>query len=97
MSTSVTTHDHEQIRQWAEERGGVPARIRDTGRKDGEGVLRIHFPERSNDGQDFEQLSCDDFFKNFDRNKLDFLYQDEKADGETGTFHKFVEREKEKA
>jgi hypothetical protein len=60
-------------------------------------VLRIHFPQRSENDQDFEQLSWDDFFKNFDRKKLEFLYQEKKADGEISTFHKFVERETEKA
>ena len=92
MSTSNQTHDHKKIRQWAEERGGVPAKIKNTGKTDDDGVLRIHFPENSDNDDRFEEISWDDFFENFDENKLDFLYQDKKADGETSTFHKFVSR-----
>lgn len=92
MSTSNTTHDHKIIQQWAEERGGVPAKIKGTGKEEDEGVLRIHFPENSDSDENFEEIGWDDFFENFDNNKLDFLYQDKKADGETSTFHKFVKR-----
>ena len=46
---------------------------------------------KQNDG-DFEQLSWDDLFNNFDEKNLDLVYQDEKAAGKTSTFHKFVER-----
>lgn len=91
MSTSEQTHDHKKIQKWAEEHGGVPAKIKDTGKTDSTGLLRIHFPKQSK-STDFEEISWDNFFKNFDKHKLDLLYQDEKADGEESTFHKFVER-----
>lgn len=93
MSEALTTHDHKKIQQWAEERGGVPAKIKDTGKEEDDGVLRIHFPEHSKSDR-FEEISWDDFFENFDENNLDLLYQDKKADGEPSTFHKFVERKK---
>ncbi|WP_374164729.1 hypothetical protein [Arcticibacter sp. MXS-1] len=92
MSSSNQTHDHEKIKQWAEERGGVPAKVKNTGKDDDEGVLRIHFPEHSDNDDRFEEIEWDDFFDNFEKNKLDFLYQDKKADGEVSTFHKFVQR-----
>ena len=92
-SFSNTTHDHQEIKHWAEKRGGVPAKIKNTGKEDDEGVLRIHFPDHSDDDERFEQISWDDFFENFDENALDFLYQDHKADGELSTFHKFVARQ----
>jgi hypothetical protein len=92
MSTSITTHDHKKIKQWAVERGGIPTTIRELAKKDGESVLRIHFPKQSKNDGDFEQLSCDDFFNNIDEKNLDLVYKDEKAAGETSTFHKFVER-----
>jgi len=91
MSESAQTHDHKKIQKWAEERGGVPAKIKDTGKTNSSGVLRIHFPQNSK-SNDFEEISWEDFFKNFDKHKLSFLYQDKKADGEESTFHKFVER-----
>ncbi|PWG81739.1 hypothetical protein [Pararcticibacter amylolyticus] len=92
MSSSNQTHDHAAIKKWAEERGGVPVKIKNTGDESDEGVLRIHFPEHSDKDDQFEEISWDDFFDNFERNKLDFLFQDEKADGEQSTFHKFVQR-----
>jgi len=92
MSTSNQTSDHDKIRKWAEKRGGVPAKVDTTETKGSEGILRIHFPKHSENNDDLKEISWDDFFKEFDKNKLDFLYQDEKADGEQSTFHKFVER-----
>src|SRR5919108_485833 len=40
---SRTTTDHDEIRRWAEERGGTPASVRDTG-EDEAGVLRVDLP-----------------------------------------------------
>jgi len=91
MSTSDQTHDHKRIQKWVEERKGIPAKIKGTGKSDDDGVLRVHFPEHS-DSDNFEEISWDDFFSEFDEKELDFLYQDKKADGETSTFHKFVSR-----
>jgi hypothetical protein len=91
MSTSNQTHDHHIIQEWVEKRKGIPTRIKGTGKTEDDGLLRIHFPENSK-SDNFEEMEWEDFFKDFDKNKLDFLYQDKKADGETSTFHKFVER-----
>jgi hypothetical protein len=91
MSTSNQTHDHKTIQKWVESRKGVPTRVKGPGKKDDDGLLRIHFPENSK-SDNFEEMEWDDFFADFEKNKLDFLYQDKKADGETSTFHKFVER-----
>jgi len=92
MSTSTQTHDHNKIKSWAEERGGVPAVVKDTSSSDSEGVLRIHFPDNSDSKDELEKISWEDFFDNFEKNKLDFLYQDKKSDGKQSTFHKFVNR-----
>ena len=91
MSTSNQTHNHQTIKEWAEQRGGVPARVIGTGSNGDEGILRIHFPEFSNSG-DLEEISWDDFFNDFEKEKLDLLYQDTKANGEQSTFHKLVSR-----
>lgn len=91
-NSSERTHDHKRIQKWAEGRNGIPAKIKGTGKEKGDGVLRIHFPDHS-DSDDFEEITWEDFFEEFDKSKLDFLYQDKKADGETSTFHKFVSRE----
>lgn len=92
MSTSQQTHDHETIQKWADTRGGVPAKVKGTGNGGDEGILRIHFPQNSDSNDELEEISWDDFFEKFDAERLNFLYQDEKADGQTSTFHKFVDR-----
>ena len=92
MSTSERTNDHQVIKKWTEERKGIPAKIKGTGKEKDDGVLRIHFPDHS-DSDNFEKMSWEDFFSEFDSSKLDFLYQDKKENGDRSTFHKFVSRE----
>ncbi|WP_134090496.1 hypothetical protein [Olivibacter sp. XZL3] len=92
MSTSNQTNNHDEIKKWAQERGGVPAKVKGTGDEDDAGILRIHFPKHSEHNDDLEEISWEDFFEEFEENKLDFLYQEEKADGEQSTFHKFIQR-----
>ncbi|HYZ85662.1 MAG TPA: hypothetical protein VE621_14725 [Bryobacteraceae bacterium] len=87
----VTT-DHDEIRRWAEKRGGVPARVRGTADDDDDpGLLRIDFPV---DGPDpnLEPISWDEWFKKFDQKQLAFLYQDETSNGELSYFNKLVSR-----
>ena len=92
MSATNQTHDHQAIKDWAEERDAVPAKIKGTGNQKDEGILRIHFPQKSPNNEDFEELEWDDFFKEFEENNLDLIYQEKTKDGETSTFHKFVKR-----
>ena len=88
---SKTTTDHDEIRRWVEERGGCPARVKDTGGGDDPGILRIDYTGFS--GQEsLEKISWDEFFEWFDKNGLAFVYQDEKASGEGSTFFKLVKR-----
>lgn len=93
MSNSNQTHDHRVIKDWAEQRQAVPAKIKGTGSGSDEGILRIHFPKHSKSNADFEEISWEDFFQEFDEQKLDFLYQDKTKEGETSTFHKFIKRD----
>jgi hypothetical protein len=86
MSESKTTTDHDEIRQWAEDRGGRPAAIRTKGEG---GILRIDFGEPE---EEFEAIGWDEFFRIFDENNLAFLYQDETGSGKTSRFNKFVDR-----
>ena len=83
---SKTTTDHDEIRSWVEERGGHPARV------EGTNLLRIDYPGFS--GEDtLEEISWDELFQIFDKNKLAFLYQEETKDGGKSRFSKFVENE----
>lgn len=91
MSESHTTTDHQKIKAWAEERGGVPARVAGTGNADDPGVLRIDFPGYG-DEEALEEISWDEFFDKFEASGLAFLYQDMTASGEMSRFSKFVDR-----
>ena len=87
MSEAKKTTDHAKIREWVEERGGHPARVRGTEDEGSSGVLRIDYPGYS--GEDtLEELSWDEFFEAFDENELAFLYQDD----EDSRFSKLVSR-----
>lgn len=89
---SKTTTNHDEIRRWVEERGGCPARVKDTGNGDDPGILRIDYTGFS--GEDtLEKISWDEWFEAFEDNNLAFIYQEEKQDGEPSTFSKLVSRE----
>lgn len=82
MSDPKATTDHKKIRSWAEERGGKPAAVKGTGSGDDPGVLRIDFPGYSGE-ESLVQISWEQFFDKFERERLAFLYQDDTAGGET--------------
>lgn len=90
MSSSETTTDHDVIRRWCEQRGGVPTVVKDTQDDEGEGILRIDFAERD---EKLEEIPWDKFFETFDDRGLAFLYQDKTKDGKESRFFKFVKRE----
>lgn len=92
MSESKKTTDKEAIRNWAEARDGVPAFVKNTESGDS-GVLRIHFPKASNNDDQFDEISWDKFFDQFEKNKLAMVYQEKKDSGESSTFYKLVSRE----
>ena len=63
---SQTTTDHEQIRKWAEARGGKPAHVKGTGGGDDTGIIRIDFPGYSGAGK-LEEIS---WGTNFSKNSM---------------------------
>jgi len=89
--THVTT-DHDEIRQWAEERGGKPACVRNTGGKGDIGMVRLDFPGFSGKGS-LEPIDWDTWFRKFDDEKLALLYQEKTSRGEKSNFNKLVSRE----
>lgn len=91
MAQSETTTNHDEIRRWVEERGGVPARVKDTGGDGDPGVLRIDYPGRGED-ESLEQISWEEWFEAFEENDLAFLYQEETKDGSESRFSKLVSR-----
>jgi hypothetical protein len=86
MSSAQTTIDQDIIRRWAEQRGGKPSRVK--GATGSGGVLRFDFGTAE---PNLEEISWDQFFEIFEKEKLAFLYQD-KTDEGISRFNKFVER-----
>lgn len=78
----VTTH-HEVIKQWAEERNAVPATVPGTEHDDHLGVLRLDF---GGDNDDLRQVSWEEWFRTFDERRLNFVYQEQRSDGNQSNF-----------
>ncbi len=91
---SHTTKDHEEIRNWAEQRGGKPACVRGTGNQGDIGLMRIEFPGKPNANDDkLEEISWEDFFEKFDERGLALVYQEHTADGQVSNFNKLIASE----
>ena len=91
-SESNVSSDHQEIRQWAEDRGAQPSCVRGTGGKGDIGMLRLDFPGYS--GEDtLEHIEWDEWFEKFDERGLALLYQETTASGAKSNFNKFVTRE----
>ena len=88
-SEAKVTTDHDEIREWVEERGGHPAKVKGTE------LLRIDYPGFSGEDR-LEEITWETFFKAFEKNNLAFLYQDETKDGKQSRFSKLVDRDKAK-
>lgn len=84
--------DHEEIRNWAEERGAKPACIRGTGDEEDIGMIRLDFPGYSGEGS-LEEISWDEWFDKFDESNLALIVQEETANGQSSNFNKLVSRD----
>ena len=90
---SLITTSHEVIRSWAEERKATPATVPGTEHGDHLGVLRFDFPGYG--GQELRHVSWDDWFKTFDERRLNFIYQETKADGTQSNFFRLDSPDRE--
>ena len=89
--SSRTLTDHDEIKSWAEERGGKPSMVSATADEgDGAGVLRLDF---GRDDEGLEEIEWETWFETFDSQKLALIVQDETADGERSNFNKLVSRD----
>lgn len=79
MASPLSTRDHSKIKTWIEKRGGKPALASGT-----PGELRIDFGKPL---EKVEQVGWNDFFRSFDEQRLNFLYDPEKK----STFNKFID------
>jgi hypothetical protein len=94
MATSqqTSTTDHDEIRRWAEARGGTPARVKGTGDGDDPGILRIDFPGGAGE-ESLEHISWDQWFEKFDEQDLAAILQERTSEGEPSTFIRLVSRD----
>ncbi|MDQ0662098.1 hypothetical protein QFZ35_000596 [Arthrobacter ulcerisalmonis] len=91
---SLATTHHEVIRQWAEERDGVPATVEGTEHGDHLGVLRIDFGGKDDK---LRHISWDEWFDTFDTRKLNFIYQEQRSDGTQSNFFRLENPNREDA
>jgi hypothetical protein len=91
-STSRTLTDHDEIRRWAEDREAKPAVVRSTHDIESSGIIRLDFPGYSG-AESLEEIEWDEWFEDFDQNKLALIVQDQTANGEQSNFNKLVSRE----
>jgi hypothetical protein len=92
MSETKQTTDHQKIRSWVEERGGKPAAVKGTGSGDDPGILRIDFPGYTGE-ESLRQISWQQFFDKFEKERLAFLFQEETKNGHDSRFSKLTNRE----
>src|SRR6185437_380179 len=84
--------DHDEIRQWAEERNARPACVGGTGGGEDVGMIRLDFPGFSGE-QSLEHIEWDEWSQKFDEAALALLVQDTTAGGQQSNFNKMVSRE----
>jgi len=91
---SLVTTSHQVIREWAEQRGGVPATVEGTEHGDHLGVLRFDF---GGDSERLRQVSWEEWFETFDARRLNFLYQESRKDGNQSNFFRLESPDREDA
>lgn len=91
---SLVTTSHEVIRQWAEQRGAVPATVEGTERDGRPGVLRFDF---GGDSSRLRHVEWDEWFAVFDERRLNFVYQEQRKDGTDSNFFRLESPDREDA
>ena len=93
MALSKTTQDHDEIRAWAEKRGGRPADVTSTEKGDEVGIIRLEFPDAPNANDDnLQEIDWEPFFKKFDESGLVMVYQEVTSEGAESNFSRFPQR-----
>lgn len=97
MPLSRTTREPDEIRRWAESRGAVPAEVAATDKGGGPGILRFKFPHAPYRNDDaLREISWEEFFRKFNENNLELVYQEKTASGRKSNFNKIIHPESEK-
>lgn len=84
------TFDHKQIQDWVEERKGEPVKLQEEEVEEVVETLKVKFPgERA---KNIMPITWEEFFKEFDSEKLAFQFRDETPDGDQSKFYKVIYR-----
>jgi hypothetical protein len=88
------TIDQDEIRHWAEERGGKPAVIDHPGARADKVGIRIDFPGETDDTikSITRPATWDEFFRIFDNDDLLLAFDDEVAGGDPADWYHFEKR-----
>ncbi len=90
--SSIATVSHDDIKSWAEAREARPTRLRRFEDESLEKRLRFRFPDEQY--PDEEDLSWQQFFEIFDRDRLEFFFEDVADNAvEQGNTYQFRPRE----
>jgi hypothetical protein len=76
VASAKRTRNHDEIRNWTEQRGGIPTIVKGTN-----GLLRIDFIRGAKSGgrePSLEEIDWERWFQLFDENGLSFLFSPEK-------------------
>lgn len=90
MQTPKATTSLSVIKKWAEQRGGRPAWVKHTSKKEGS-LLRIQFPETISE-REVEIVPWDVWYEVFLNSKMEFQYQDRTLAGEKSYRFKLIDR-----
>ncbi|WMJ73385.1 hypothetical protein RCC89_09440 [Cytophagaceae bacterium ABcell3] len=90
---SKKTTNHNQIKRWVEARDGKPASVKGTGDNKNAGLLRFRFENGRQPKAELKDITWDEFFDQFEKNKLQMVYQDKTKTGRKSRFNKLVNRE----
>ncbi|WP_372623170.1 ferritin-like domain-containing protein [Falsiroseomonas sp.] len=76
-SGAKVTTDHDEIRRWAEERGGTPAAVERTHEGGDTGIIRIMFPDNPrSEHEALVEIPWEEFFRQFEESKLALLHDE---------------------
>jgi hypothetical protein len=92
MASAQTLVDHDAIKEWAESRMAKPACVKGTGGRDDAGMIRLDFPGFG-DGDSLQEITWEEWFRQFDENGLALIVQEKTASGERSHFNKLVKRD----
>jgi hypothetical protein len=87
---SSVTWNHDEIRRWAEERGGVPAAPKGTAR--GKESICIDFPAQRGQ-RTLRPIGWTEFFDKFDDNRLALVYEEWNTRGQRSNVNRLVSRD----